>query len=387
MTLGNGGTLILGLLLAGWTGAAIWALITGLEMRRSAAGARRQLRRLSRLLEGAPALPLIVRADGRIEGPDRLARWFGLQSLPPYLRELGEGLDSETFEALGAAIAAAQKAGKPFATTLTVAGSGKTLRIEGQLADAQTVAAGAAALWVFDTSDAARRNAALEADAAAARRAFDALSGLIEAAPMPMWFRTPDLRLSLVNSAYVHAVGGESAEAVIAGGLELVEPVDGVSAQAAAARALEGREPLARTVSATVAGQRRTLDVVDLPLGDRGIAGYAIDTQDLQQARQALARFLGAQRDMLDHLSAGVVQFDRRRRLVDRLGDGLDFVDHRIHDPSAFRRHFVGTTRKFLGILGILGNVVDAYCRFLDGSGHARCGIALRRTAGGDLLA
>ncbi|MPN32800.1 hypothetical protein SDC9_180280 [bioreactor metagenome] len=80
-------------------------------------------------------------------------------------------------------------------------------------------------------------------------------------------------------------------------------------------------------------------------------------------------------------------RLDRRRRLVDRLGDSLDFVDHGIHDPSAFRRHLVRTTREFLGVLGILGNVVDAHCRFLDCGGHARRRIALRRTAGRYLLA
>ena len=36
---------------------------------------------------------------------------------------------------------------------------------------------------------------------------FTALIGLIEAAPVPMWFRDPDMRLRLVNQAYVEAHG------------------------------------------------------------------------------------------------------------------------------------------------------------------------------------
>ena len=41
---------------------------------------------------------------------------------------------------------------------------------------------------------------------------------------MPMWFRAPDGSLRLVNSAYVRAVGGASAAAVVAAGTELIEP-------------------------------------------------------------------------------------------------------------------------------------------------------------------
>ena len=54
--------------------------------------------------------------------------------------------------------------------------------------------------------------------------------GLIEAAPMPMWFRGPDMRLRLVNSAYVKAVEASDAAKVIADQIELIETVDGMTA-------------------------------------------------------------------------------------------------------------------------------------------------------------
>ena len=45
------------------------------------------------------AIPLLVRADGRIEAPERLAGWLGLDHLPGYLTDLagaeGRGLSSE----------------------------------------------------------------------------------------------------------------------------------------------------------------------------------------------------------------------------------------------------------------------------------------------------
>ncbi len=103
---------------------------------------------------------------------------------------------------------------------------------------------------------------------------------------------------------------------VVEAGQELVETVDGLTPLAVAARAFESNTPSRRTVTTTIAGTRRAMEVVDLPIKGRGIAGYAIDVHDLIQARQATERFRDAQRDMLDNLSAGVAQFDAQRRLI-----------------------------------------------------------------------
>src|SRR5690606_28811123 len=96
------------------------------------------------------------------------------------------------------------------------------------------------------------------------RQALQALSGVIEAAPMPVWHRTPDQRLSLVNSAYVAAVDGKSAEQVIEQGVELVEAVDGLSPGASAARAAKDRVTTTRMLPVTVDGERRLMRVVDV---------------------------------------------------------------------------------------------------------------------------
>lgn len=319
MLVSNGGLFVIAIVLALWTGGAIWALVTGLQMRRAAGTARRQLRRLTRLIDSGPAIPLIVRSDSRIEGPERVARWLGLEKLPPYLAELsqeGKGFPRETLDLLGQKITTAQKSGAPFELAVAAAGSNRRLRIEGRLADPQTIAPGAVLLWFYDATESETRMAALVEAEAEARRAFDALSGLIEAAPIPMWFRREDLSLLLVNSAYVEAVGASSAQDVVQAGQELVETVDGLTPLAVAARAFESNTPSRRTVTTTIAGTRRAMEVVDLPIRGRGIAGYAIDVHDLILARQATERFRDAQRDMLDNLSAGVAQFDAQRRLI-----------------------------------------------------------------------
>lgn len=133
---------------------------------------------------------------------------------------------------------------------------------------------------------------------------------------MPMWFRRPDGALQLVNSAYVAAVSGESADAVVASATELVETVEGLTPRQVATQAAEKNLPIERIVSITIDGQRRAFRVHDLPLGENGIAGYAIDIEDQEEIGRTFRAFREAQRAMLDQLSAGVAQFDATRRLT-----------------------------------------------------------------------
>ncbi|MCX7677200.1 MAG: PAS-domain containing protein, partial [Alteraurantiacibacter sp.] len=58
------------------------------------------------------------------------------------------------------------------------------------------------------------------------------------------------------------------------------------------------------------------LRVSDLPLGNEGVAGYAIDIEEMEEQARAFRAFREAQRSMLDQLSVGVAQFDAERRLA-----------------------------------------------------------------------
>ena len=318
---------LIGLLLAGWTLAAVWTILWARARERRLVGERREALRLARMLDEAPALPLLVRVDGRIEAPGKLAGWLGLDAMPQFLSELdggvadrkgdgkGRGLGSEQLAELTEAVRRTQKTAAPFRMVVTPRGSRRSLALRGHLADPQVSPGGAAMVWVFDFSDSESELIQLRAETARARSDFSALVALIEAAPLPMWFRGTDGALRLVNSAYVAAVGAENAEAAISKGIELVEPVDGVSAATLALQAAETSQPLERLVTATIGGARRMLRVSDLPLGDEGIAGYAIDVEDLEELGRSFRAFREAQRSMLDQLSAGVAQFDSRRRL------------------------------------------------------------------------
>jgi signal transduction histidine kinase len=310
---------LIAVLLAGWTLAAGVAIVAARRRQRRAEAIQRHARRLTRMIDESPALPLLVRADGRIEASHRLAQWLGLDAVPGYLSELaGEdtGLTAQSLEELQQAVLRTQKTAAPFRMVATPRGSSRSLALRGNLADTQVSPVGAALVWVFDFSDSESELVTLRRQAEDARRDFDGLAGLIEAAPMPMWFRSPQGELRLVNTAYVKAVGGENADAVVAAGTELVESVDGRSAGEVALGAASKGSSVERVVAITIDGQRRAFRVSDLPLGEEGIAGYAVDIDDFEDLGRSFRAFRHAQRAMIDQLSAGVAQFDSRRRMT-----------------------------------------------------------------------
>jgi signal transduction histidine kinase len=314
----------LGLFAALWLLAGLWAVGRGIAMQRRSAFVAGQTDRLASLVEASPYLPVIVRGDWRIEASERLGRWLGISQGPrnfDELRGIDTGLDPAGHDALRQAILGAQRGAKPFTLSLKPQGGSRTIVIYGAAAPAAVGGPGSVLLWLSDATDGQQALAQARGERDEAMGAFEALSGLIEAAPFPMWFRDTDLGLALVNHAYVRAVEAKSAAAVIDAGIELCEPVAGVSAGEAAEQARLAGTAQIRTIPVTIEGERRIMRVVDVPLAPEGgraigIAGYAIDIQELESERGAHRRFVDTQRELLDRLSAAVAQFGPDQGLV-----------------------------------------------------------------------
>jgi len=170
-------------------------------------------------------------------------------------------------------------------------------------------------LWFFDASAGEEERAKLSLRLKQTEAALGSLTHLIEAAPFPMWYRGPDLKLGLVNSAFVHAVEGRDATDVIERSAELVDG-DGESGAVGAAReAQEGGRVVSRMQPAILHGERRMLRVVNVPLSTGAVAGFAVDVQDLEDARAELGRYIESQRELADRMTAGTAQFDADRSL------------------------------------------------------------------------
>lgn len=307
-----------------WLVVAGWAIIRGLVMQRQSAFAVRRAQQLAAMVEASPSMPLLVRPDGRIEGPGSIARWFGLDHVPSTLDGLAHdgpnAIVADQLRDMIDAVVLAQRAAKTFAMTVRSNDGSRAIDVAGAPAPAALAAPGAALVWFSDASENAAKLGLLQQQRGDAMAAFDAISALIEAAPLPMWFRDQRLDLALVNRTYQEATEATDAGDVIARQLELVEPVAGLSARDAAHQALAQQKILNRLVPVTINGGRRMMQVVDVPISGIGVAGYALDQQDLEQTRNDFRRFAEARRSMLDQMSAGVAEFapDRSLRFVNR---------------------------------------------------------------------
>jgi signal transduction histidine kinase len=318
VTLSASAAALLAVFAGGWLAVALWATLRGRRTAVLASSQRRAIARISGLLASGPAVPLVVRRDGILEGGDRLAALLGLERLPRRFADLaGERAVFSPDDAamLSKRLAEAARGGGASVLVLRSSASSRILRFE--IAPAPSgFGSNAAVIWVIDVTDQERRADAHAAEAERQAAALQALSGLIEVAPFPIWHRGPDLRLALVNSAYVSAVEGRDATQVVQDGIELIDEAGGRNATREAAEIRDRGEPVHRIVPATIAGERRMMHIVELPVGPSGVAGFAMDVDDLEQTRAELARFVQAQRDMLDRLSAGVAQFSKDRTLI-----------------------------------------------------------------------
>lgn len=298
---------------------AVLAWLSAVRLRQSSAVIS-SARSLQSLLELSPARPLIVRANGHVEADTRLVREIGLAAPPQILADLAgddSGLVTEDVEALAATVGEASIGGSPIQRQVRLTGSARVFEVTGGPAPPPEPA-GTIILWFSDSSTAEDERVKVAQRLLQTEAALDSLTHLIEAAPFPMWYRGPDLALGLVNSAFVEAVEGRNAADVIARSSELVGDME--DAKGAAMAALETGKPVSRRAPAIVRGERRMLEIVNVPLPTGAVAGFALDIQDLEEARAEVSRNVQSQRDLADRMTAGAVQFDSER--------GVSFFNH-----------------------------------------------------------
>jgi signal transduction histidine kinase len=258
------------------------------------------------LLELTPARPLIIRPDQRIEADAQLIRDLGLHEQPSRLKELtgnDSGIVREDLEALNEEIDAARASAGRVARKVRAHGSGRVFEVRGGPAPPPEPP-GTLLLWFFDTSAGEEERSRL---ALRLRQT--------EAAPFPMWYRGPDLKLGLVNSSFVHAVEANDASEVIERGFELVDEEGENSAAATARKAQETGRIVSQMQPAILRGERRMLRIVNVPLSTGAVAGFAVDVQDLEDARTELSRHMESQRELADRMTAGTAQFEADRTL------------------------------------------------------------------------
>jgi signal transduction histidine kinase len=134
---------------------------------------------------------------------------------------------------------------------------------------------------------------------------------LLNALPMPVWFRREDGRIEWVNEAYVKAVEASSVAEVLDRQIEFLEMRQREAAKTALVKGQSYRE----RVHIVSGGARRAHDVVVLPL-DGPTAGAAIDVAALETAQDELSRHVAAYERTLDRVATAVAIFGPDQRLA-----------------------------------------------------------------------
>jgi len=256
-----------------WLAIAIVLALSAARRARLAAAVVGAARMNASLLEISPARPMLVHPDGRIESDAMLARNLGLHGAPAKLSDLvgnDSGFLAEDLDALSAELQAARASAGRIERKVRVAGSARVFDVRGGPAPSGHEP-GTLLLWFLDMSGGEEERAKLALRLRQTEAALNSLTHLIEAAPFPMWYRGPDLKLGLVNSAFVHAVEAKDASDVIERSAELIEVEGEDSPLVSARKAQESERIVSRMQPAIIHGERRMLRIVNVPLAMRSI--------------------------------------------------------------------------------------------------------------------
>lgn len=155
-----------------------------------------------------------------------------------------------------------------------------------------------------------------EADAGTA--SFLHLRQILNAAPFPIWLRNEELDLIAVNPAYLAAVDAPSEEEALRRQAELVSDSVAGSTRRTARVAQHDGEIQDRNQNVVIRGERRALNIVDVPLSGPqaggalkgGVAGFAIDITEREDMRLEFARNLKSHAETLNKLSTPVAIYE-----------------------------------------------------------------------------
>ena len=153
--------------------------------------------------------------------------------------------------------------------------------------------------------------------ASAARAVGEQMARLretLDAVPMPVWRRDRDGSLVECNLAYAAALGA-AREEVLAESRELM-PAGSVGAVVAPAGAVRFAGARSEQAHIVIGGQRRLLDLVEMPCAAGGTIGFALDCTDAEAARSELWRHINAHADVLESIYAAVAIFGPDRKLT-----------------------------------------------------------------------
>ena len=297
---------------AGFTVAGIALLgLPQLDFRSDDARAA-ELRRLQQALGAAEA---VVHAEPQVVvlwehgAPVRvvvqsLTSVAGLPTDIAQLQRFGAWLDASSAQELKAGLDALFADGRAFNLLVRTA-AGAHLEADGR------ASGGRALLRLRDVVGHRRDLARLLDQHRDLTREIAAGRGLLDSLPMPAWFADEDGRITWANSAYVKAVGAESAAELTRMPIELLEMRKRDKAKVVLAK--DGR--FVERMPLVIDGHMHAHDVSIIAL-EAATAGVAIDVEALENAKVETDRRTAAYDRTLHRVATGVAIYGRDQRLA-----------------------------------------------------------------------
>jgi PAS domain-containing protein len=291
LTLQNGHVVVLSALACGGVALAIAAGLWALAEQRAAQRLRRSLRAVSAKTRAALGEREALLSAGR----EALVVW-GRDGSGPFSYSGGEELLQSCLKganalALSSALDGLSDRGAGF--QLPVQDShGRKLTARGR------AVGGMAAVW-------------LEEPAIAQEEESGPYKAILDALPIPVWLRDKGLALAWGNYAFLKGAGATDLEQARREQASLDKGERELAAEARSQNAV--RETRRFSV---VNGQRRALAFTEIPLGDAGVIGTAVDVTEVAAAEARLQQHADAHAATLDTLQTAVALFGRDQKLT-----------------------------------------------------------------------
>jgi signal transduction histidine kinase len=285
----SGQIVVLSALAAGGVALAIAAGLWALAEQRVSRRLRRSLR-----LTGARTKAAVGERDALLgAGREPLVVW-GRDGAGPYSYGGGEELLQSCLKgpdalALSAAIDGLSDRGAAFQIPVTDP-HGRKLIARGR------AVGGMVAVWLEEPTVAAE--------------AAD-YKAILNALPTPVWLRDKGLAVTWGNHAFLRGAGAADLEE-----LRLAQGALDKNERELAANARSQNSIIETKRFTVVGGQRRALSFTEIPLGDAGVIGTAVDVTDLASAEARLQTHVDAHSDTLDKLQTAVAIFGRDQKLT-----------------------------------------------------------------------
>ncbi len=141
-------------------------------------------------------------------------------------------------------------------------------------------------------------------------------TALLADLPVPVYRRNSELAMIWCNDAYAKLVDATAAEVIAARGLEIETPLVPNQGKTLARLARDGGESASESRHFVVGGQRRTLEVTEVPGADGAhVIGYVRDITKVEETQVDLSRHIDAHAEVLNNLSTAISIFGPDKRL------------------------------------------------------------------------